>query len=79
MILLLIVILVFGVGSVLFLILLSYYITHKSHGQVVITENEDTGVKTFTLALDKTPEEIEKMAFITFRVIKANESGGLAQ
>jgi hypothetical protein len=68
MVVLLAILVIFGVGSVIFLILLSYYITHKSHGRIVVGINEETGVKTFVLELDRTPEEIEQMAFITFRV-----------
>ena len=69
MIIILIILAIFGVGSVIFLILLSKYITHKAHGRIVVIFNEETKIRTFTLELDKSPEEIEQMAFITFRVV----------
>jgi hypothetical protein len=68
MVVLLTILAVFGVGSVIFLILLSHYITHKSHGRIVVSFNEKTAITTFVLELDKSPEEIAQMAFITFRV-----------
>ena len=41
----------------------------KSYGQIVITEAID-GKKTFSLEIDKNPDEIESMGFITFKVTK---------
>jgi hypothetical protein len=41
----------------------------KSYGQIVITEAID-GKKTFSLEIDKNPDEIASMGFITFKVTK---------
>jgi hypothetical protein len=40
----------------------------KIDGQIMITM-DDAGKKMFSLELDKTPDEIENMKFITFEVI----------
>lgn len=42
-------------------------------GEIVITTNRD-GKKIFSLELDKTPEEIEKMKRVSFKVV-SHENG----
>lgn len=41
-------------------------------GKIVITQNED-GKKLFSLELDKDPDEIEQMSYISFKVIDSQQ------
>ena len=52
-----------------------YNAANPSDGQIVITQTEN-GAKNFSLELDKTPEEIEKMKSVTFDVTDKESAEG---
>ena len=52
-----------------------YNTANPSDGQIVITQTEN-GAKNFSLELDKTPEEIEKMKSVTFDVTDKESAEG---
>lgn len=45
----------------------------KSYDGVIVITRDRTGKKLFSLELDKTPEEIEKMKNVSFKVVPMNE------
>jgi hypothetical protein len=45
---------------------------YKTDGEIVVTTDLETGKKVFSLEIDKTPEEIEAMDVILFRVNSQN-------
>lgn len=47
-------------------------IRYRHGGQIVISKDED-GKKLFSLELDKDPDEIEKMRYISFKVTDSHE------
>jgi len=46
--------------------------TSKNDGDIVVTTDLETGNKIFSLEIDKSPEEIESMDMVSFRIKSRN-------
>jgi hypothetical protein len=66
-------------GIIAIMIVLNVYLVlkltskmYKTDGEIVVTTDPETGKKVFSLEIDKSPEEIEAMDIILFRVNSQN-------
>lgn len=68
------------IGIVVIAICLNVFLwKRRSHdGEIVITTDR-SGKKIFSLELDKTPEEIEKMKRVSFKVVTNNHANDVLQ
>ena len=57
-----------------YLIFKLHSITNKNDGEIVVSTDPDTGTRIFSLELDRTPEEIENMKYVSFVVTSVNGS-----
>jgi hypothetical protein len=66
---------IIGVLFLMFIIIFEMVIWRKrrSYDGVIVITRDRTGKKLFSLELDKTPEEIEKMKSISFKVVPMDE------
>jgi hypothetical protein len=46
--------------------------TSKNDGDIVVTTDPETGLKIFSLEIDKSPEEIEAMDIVSFKINSRN-------
>ena len=71
---------IFLIGILVIVIVMNVYLwKRRPHdGEIVITTNRD-GRKVFSLELDKTPEEIEKMKRVSFKVVSHGSDNELVQ